>query len=609
MARKIDKKVKPDNKKDKSKKVGMNYWATVRKVGRLTKKMLPLIFLVLMLQLGVSLLSIFVPIFQGEATNIMYEWGKQAAAGGALRLDLDAILQKLLMILLFEGIVFVVSVGCEISINNITSRKLTYRYRTMISDKIRHVPIKFVDTFKHGEIIERMMDDVSFLGTTVIEFIRSFFGPAIMVIALTIIMFVINPILAAVVIIFAPVSIIIAGILSKRIYKNHSEQQKNYGKLVAHIEESYSGHNMIKAYNLKEVAVGDFDEINAVLKEETRNASTALGYIIPVVTMINNFCFVFICAIGAILAINGMSDIGEIVTFIIFSKLFAQPIEQISNALGRMQLSVASAERVYDILDQKEMSPEPIDAIALTPGVIEVCNVDFSYDPKTPLITDLNLTAEKGSMIAIVGPTGAGKTTIVNLLMRFYDVDSGTIRMDGIPVYDTSRENLRDVCGMVLQDTWLFTGTIYENIAYAKQDADPELVYAAARAAHIDRFIRTLPDGYETQINEDGTNISQGQKQLITIARAFLADKPVLILDEATSNVDTRTEMLIQKAMRELIQNKTCFIIAHRLSTIIDADNILVMNEGKIIEQGTHTQLMAQGGFYTELYNSQFVIN
>jgi ATP-binding cassette subfamily B protein len=420
----------------------------------------------------------------------------------------------------------------------------------------------------------------------------------------------ISPLMTLITLITLPLSIIVTLLIAKKSQKFFKEQQKILGDLNGHVEEMYTGHRIVKAFNYEGASVEKFERANAQLYNAGWKAQFITGIIMPMMGFINNIGYVLVCIVGGILVTRGTLHIGDIQAFIQYSKQFSQPIVQAANISNIIQSTIASAERIFEILDETEQTPESDKPIALTEvkGAVRFDHVAFGYSEDKKLMEDLNIDVKSGQMVAIVGPTGAGKTTLVNLLMRFYEVNSGQISIDGVPITDLKRGDLRQIFGMVLQDTWLFKGTIMENIAYGRQDASEQEIMHAADTARADHFIRTLPDGYKTVLNEEANNISQGQKQLLTIARALLADPAVLILDEATSSVDTRTELLIQEAMTLLMKGRTSFVIAHRLSTIKNADLILVMNDGAVIEKGTHKELLSMNGFYADLYNSQFAL-
>lgn len=492
--------------------------------------------------------------------------------------------------------------------NNVVSRHFTCAIRIRMSDKIRRLPVRYIDTTPNGEIISHMTDDVSTLGTTVHSFLETLISGVIKLLGIIVLIFLLNPIMAAAVVVFVPLSLVLSAKIAGKSEKYYAEERKKNGEIYALTEETFTGFDTVKAFHLEDRQC----ERQAALCGEMRNAArkgTFLSSIVqPIVALSNNIAYIAICIVGGIFAANGMfgMSVGTIVAFILYARMFAGPLESIAQGFSMLQHTIASAERVYRMLDEEEMTEATEETAPKGEGNVTFENVDFSYDPKQPLIKGLNVCVHSGEKVAIVGPTGGGKTTIVNLLMRFYDVDGGHIFVDGKDVYRMPRAELRSVFSMVLQDTWLFSGTIYDNIAYGRPDATEEEVHEAARRAHIDRFIRSLPDGYNTVINEETTNISGGQKQLLTIARAYLANRPILILDEATSNVDTRTEILIQRTMDDLMKDRTSFVIAHRLSTIVDADTILVVNHGTIVEQGTHKELLEKNGFYAEIYRSQY---
>ena len=421
-------------------------------------------------------------------------------------------------------------------------------------------------------------------------------------------MLIISPIMTLILVVTLPLYGLVTRVVAKRSQKYFAKQQSTLGELNGHIEEVYTGHKIIKAFSREKKSIEHFDKINGNLYDAGLKAFFISGVIMPLMNFINNIGFILISVGGGILAIRNAVAIGDVQAFIQYSKQFTQPIVQTANIANILQATIASAERVFEILDEVEEIPDKEDSkvIRIPKGEVAFQDVKFSYKAEEPLIEDMNMDIKSGQTIAIVGPTGAGKTTIVNLLMRFYEIGEGKITVDGVDIRDLSRGHLRNIFGMVLQDTWLFNGTIRENIAYGNQDATEEEIIRASKAAHADYFIRRLPDGYDTMLSEEASNISQGQKQLLTIARAILADPAILILDEATSSVDTRTEIYIQKAMQTLMKGRTSFVIAHRLSTIRDADLILVIDRGSIIEKGTHDELLAREGFYADLYNSQF---
>lgn len=490
------------------------------------------------------------------------------------------------------------------------SQKVVYDMRRQVDDKLSRLPLKYFDGRTHGEILSRITNDVDTVAQTLQQSLTQLITAVVTIVGVLIMMLTISPLLTLVTFITIPLCLIITIFVVRRSQKYFVGQQRVLGELNGHVEEMYTGHKEVKAYGHEQKSVDEFNVVNEELYEYNRKAQFISGIIMPLMSFVNNLGYVFVAVIGGLRVANGQLTVGDVQAFIQYSNQFTQPINQTANIANILQSTVAAAERVFEVLDEEEQIPEPtapklIEAKALR-GAVEFDHVDFSYNPAEPLIEDMNVQVKPGQTVAIVGPTGAGKTTLVNLLMRFYEIDSGAIRVDGVDIREMTREGLRSIFGMVLQDTWLFNGTIRENIAYSRPDATLEQVVEAAKAARVDHYIRTLPEGYDTILNEEASNISQGQKQLLTIARVILADPAILILDEATSNVDTRTEIQIQKAMNALMEGRTSFVIAHRLSTIRDADIILVMNNGRIIETGNHKQLLEQGGFYADLYNSQF---
>ncbi|MBP5158862.1 MAG: ABC transporter ATP-binding protein [Lachnospiraceae bacterium] len=493
--------------------------------------------------------------------------------------------------------------------NNVVSKYYTCSIRIKISDKIKRLSVGRIDSVPNGELISRMMNDVSRLGNSVHMFVDLAFLGVLKIIAIAVIVISINPVMAIPVIAFVPVSMFLSAAIARKSGKHFHKSQKLNGEIYAVCEEDYTGFETIRAFNLADRQNREMSQIVDKRVDSMGKGIFVSGLIGPVITATNSIEYIVICLLGGYLALNGTIPVGEVVTFILYAKLFSAPLESIAQGFAMVQQTIASAKRVYELLDYEEME-EDGKTPAANDGSGEVVfeDVCFSYDPAKPLIKDLSFAVKPGQKVAIVGPTGGGKTTIVNLIMRFYDVDSGRILIDGVDTRTMDRAALRGMFGMVLQDTWLFSGSIYDNIAYGSDNATKEKVYEAAAKAHLDYYINTLPEGYETKINEEASNISSGQKQLLTIARAYLSNRKMLILDEATSNVDTRTELLIQQTMDELMKGRTSFVIAHRLSTIVDADLILVVDNGRIVETGTHSELMKKNGFYREIYDSQYAL-
>ena len=488
--------------------------------------------------------------------------------------------------------------------------KVTYNFRKNIAEKIKRMPLKYFDTKTHGEALSLVTNDIDTISNTLAQNLSQIVTSVTMIIGILVMMLTISWLMTLVAIVILPVSFGLITVVIKASQKYFKQQQVYLGHVDGHVEEMYGGHTVIKAFNGEAKSIEKFDGLNNELYGAGWKSQFLSGMLMPIMTFVSNIAYVAVVILGGFLAVQGTISVGDILAFIQYVRSFTQPIMQVANIANVLQSTAAAAERVFDFLDAEEESPDPVDAVkpAVVKGNVSFKNVSFGYTPDRVIIHDFSAEIKPGQKIALVGPTGAGKTTIVKLLMRFYDINSGSISIDGVDIRKFKREDLRGMFGMVLQDTWLFNGTIRENIRYGDFNATDDMVVAAARMANVDHFVRTLPHGYDLELNEESSNISQGQKQLLTIARAFLADPKILILDEATSSVDTRTEILIQNAMLDLMKGRTSFVIAHRLSTIRDADIILVIKDGDIVEQGKHEDLLAANGFYASLYKSQFEI-
>ncbi|MCB7137297.1 ABC transporter ATP-binding protein [Cellulosimicrobium marinum] len=496
-------------------------------------------------------------------------------------------------------------------ITAVVVQRTVFRLRGDVEAKLGRLPLSYFDRNARGEILSRVTNDIDNISQTLTQTLSQLVTSVLTVIGVLAMMFWISPLLAVVALVTVPLSVVVTAQIAKRSQPQFIQQWAATGRLNAHIEEMYTGHTLVKVYGHQQAAADDFDRENEDLYRSSFRAQFISGTIQPAMGFIANLNYVVVAVVGGLRVASGTMTLGDVQAFIQYSRQFTQPITQIASMMNLLQSGVASAERVYDLLDAQEQSPDPTPAATVDPvrGRVAFEDVSFSYDPERPLIEHLDLVVEPGRTVAIVGPTGAGKTTLVNLLMRFYDVDSGRITLDGVDTRTMTRDDLRSDIGMVLQDTWLFQGTIEENLRYGVRDGHhvgEEEFLAATRATSVDPFVRTLPDGYATVIDDEGSSVSAGEKQLLTIARAFLADPAILVLDEATSSVDTRTEVLVQQAMNALRAGRTSFVIAHRLSTIRDADTILVMEDGSIVEQGSHDELLAAGGAYARLYESQF---
>ena len=564
------------------------------------------IIVVMIFAAASTVFNVIGPKVLGKATTALSE-GLMAKIQGTGSIDFTYIGQILLFVL---GLYV-----CSAAFNFIqgwimtgVTQKICYRMRKEISEKINRMPMKYFESRTYGEVLSRITNDVDTLGQGLNQSITTIITSVATLVGVLIMMLSISPLMTLIAIVILPISMALISFVVKKSQKYFKDQQEYLGHINGQVEEVYGGHLVIKAFNREKDTIEEFNRTNEILYQSAWKSQFLSGMMQPIMMFVGNLGYAAVALSGGLLAIRGTITIGDIQAFIQYVKNFTQPIQQIAQVINQVQSMAAASERVFEFLNEEEEDQtveHPADVSAVT-GTVDFDHVQFGYNPDQTIIKDFCAHVKPGQKIAIVGPTGAGKTTMVKLLMRFYDVNSGSIKLDGHDVRDFNRRELRDAFGMVLQDTWLFKGTIMENIRYGRLDATDEEVIAAAKAAHADHFIKTLPGGYQMELNEDASNVSQGQKQLLTIARAILADNKILILDEATSSVDTRTEVTIQKAMDNLMRGRTSFVIAHRLSTIRNADLILVMKDGDIVEQGNHDELLAKNGFYANLYNSQF---
>ena len=583
-----------------------NFRGTLRRLLRYIGRYRIGLLAVLVFAVGSTVFNITGPKILSQSITVLFE-GLVAKLSGTGAIDFARIGWILLLLL---G-VYVLSAAFALVqgwIMTGITQKVCFRMRREISEKINRMPLRYFESRTVGEVLSRITNDVDTMGQSLNQSVTQLITSVTTVVGVLIMMLTISPLMTLIALAILPISLLFVGLVVRFSQKYFRAQQKFLGEINGQIEETFSGHSVVRAFN-QEGRVGDvFRDTNEKLYESAWKSQFLSGLMQPMMNFVGNLGYVGVAVAGSMLAVAGVITVGDIQAFIQYVRNFTQPISQLAQVSNMLQSMAAAAERVFEFLEEEEeaQTAEHPASIADVRGDVQFDHVRFGYDPARPVIHDFTCDVRAGQMVAIVGPTGAGKTTMVKLLMRFYDVDSGAIRLDGHDVRDFDRTSLREGFGMVLQDTWLFKGTIMENIRYGRLDATDEEVVAAARAAHADHFIRTLPGGYQMELNEEISNVSQGQKQLLTIARAILADNPVMILDEATSSVDTRTEALIQSAMNRLMQGRTSFVIAHRLSTIRGADKILVMRDGDIVEQGTHGELLARGGFYAELYNSQF---
>ena len=583
-----------------------DFKGTISKLVRYSRKYLPAVIVVMVIAVFSTVFNVVCPKVLGKATTALSE-GIMRKINGIGGIDFTYIGKILLFCLGLYLLSVLFNFTQGIIMTGVT-QKLCYKMRKDVSEKINRMPLKYFESRTYGEVLSRITNDIDTMGNGLNQSITQLITSVSTVIGVFIMMLTISPLMTMIAIIILPISVALMGIIIKKSQRFFKQQQEYVGHINGQVEEVYGGHTVIKAFNKEETTLKEFHETNEVLYKSAWKAQFFSGLMQPVMMFVGNLGYVGVAISGAALAIRGTITIGDIQAFIQYVKNFTQPIQQVAQVTNMMQQMAAAAERVFELLEEEEEvqvveHPASVEDIK---GEVDFRHVKFGYDPEKIIIHDFSVHVDPGKQVAIVGPTGAGKTTMVKLLMRFYDVNEGAILLDGHNVKEYNRRELRDALGMVLQETWLFKGTIMENIRYGRLDATDEEVIAAAKAAHAHRFISALPGGYQMELNEEVTNISQGQKQLLTIARAILANNPVLILDEATSSVDTRTEHSIQRAMDNMMKGRTSFVIAHRLSTIKNADIILVMKDGDIIEQGNHEELMAQNGFYAELYNSQF---
>ena len=564
------------------------------------------LFFVMVFAICSTIFSIAGPKILGKATTEIFNGlvGKISGGSGIDFEKLGRILIGLLCLYLASAVFSFIQGYIMTGI----SQKITYRMRKDISEKIHRMPMNYFDKVTHGEVLSRVTNDVDTLSQSLNQSATQLITSTTTLIGVLIMMLSISPLMTVVALLILPISLALISVIVKRSQKFFRDQQNYLGHVNGQVEEVYGGHNIVKAFNKEEDVIRTFNETNNILYQSAWKSQFLSGMMMPIMQFVGNLGYVGVAILGGYLAIKGSIEVGDIQSFIQYVRSFTQPIQQIAQVANMLQSTAAASERVFEFLEEEEevqMVEHPVSIEGLK-GNVSFDHVKFGYNPDHIIIKDFSVDVKQGQKIAIVGPTGAGKTTMIKLLMRFYDVNEGAILVDGHDIKDFNRGELREMFGMVLQDTWLFNGTIEDNIKYGKLNATHEEVVEAAKAAYVDQFVQTLPNGYNMVLNEEASNVSQGQKQLLTIARAILADPKILILDEATSSVDTRTEIRIQKAMDNLMEGRTSFIIAHRLSTIRDADLILVMKDGDIVEQGKHQELLNQNGFYAELYNSQF---
>ncbi|EOU1472138.1 ABC transporter ATP-binding protein [Clostridium perfringens] len=585
-----------------------DFKGTMKKLGVYLKPYSLSIAIVILFAIGSAAFSIAGPKILGKATTKIFE-GLVQKITGVPDASIDfGYIGNIAMILVALYLVSSLFGIIQSFIMSGVAQKVSYNLRKQISEKMDTLPLNYFDTRTNGEVLSRITNDVDTVNQTLNQSLSQIITSVVTLIGVLIMMFSISWIMTLATFIILPVSMVLISLVVKKSQKYFKSQQEYLGHLNGQVEEVYGGHNIMKAFNREEASTKDFDELNNTLYKSAWKSQFLSGMMMPIMSFVGNLGYVLVSILGGWLTIKSVITVGDIQAFIQYVRSFNQPISQMAQVANIMQSTAAAAERVFEFLDEEDEVKDPVNSVDPSEirGEVEFEDVHFGYNEDKIIINDFSVDVKPGQKVAIVGPTGAGKTTIVKLLMRFYDINSGSIKIDGHDIRDFKRADLRNLFGMVLQDTWLFNGTIMENLRYGRLDATDAEVKEAAKAAHVDHFVKTLPEGYNMVLNEEASNISQGQKQLLTIARAFLKDPKLLILDEATSSVDTRTELLIQKAMEKLMEGRTSFIIAHRLSTIRDADLILVMKDGDIVEQGNHEELLEKGGFYSSLYNSQF---
>ena len=613
----------------------LNFFPSLKRLlGHLAPERMILILVVLLAVIGIAM-NVFGPKILGMATDVIFTGfiGKNLPSGASKEQVIETLraqgngkfadmVERLnvvpgqgidftllgQLLLLALGLYLVASLFLFLQgylLNGAVQRSI-YTLRSQVEEKINRLPLSYFDKQTRGELLSRVTNDIDNISQSLQQTLSQVLTSVLTVIGVTVMMFVVSPVLALIALVTIPVAVGVTTLIGRRAQKLFIQQWKSTGELNGHIEEAFTGQSLVKVFGRQREVEAVFAERNSTLYKASFGAQFVSGLIMPTMFFIGNLNYVAIAVIGGLKVASGTMNIGDVQAFIQYTRMFTQPLTQLASIANLLQSGVASAERVFEVLDEEEQVPEEASSLNPTCGRVAFEHIWFSYDPAKPLISDLSLVAEPGSTVAIVGPTGAGKTTLVNLIMRFYELDRGRITLDGVDIATVPRSALRSNIGMVLQDTWLFHGTIRDNIAYGRPTATEEEIHAAAEATYVDRFVHALPDGYDTVLDEEASNISAGEKQLITIARAFLADPALLILDEATSSVDTRTEVLVQRAMAALRSDRTSFVIAHRHSTIRDADVILVMEDGQIVEQGTHQELLEARGHYFDLYNSQF---